>query len=374
MRTTSIRFLAAAVALSWSATAAAQVGGTLPGSVIVPGADDRTTRVGTRGANFLHIGIGARQQGMAGAAFASSEGPSALFWNPANIVSREGISAFVSYVQLFGNSGITDIAGAVTVPFGQGAFGFGVVQYSSGEIERTTETAPTGNDPLTPGNFQWTGTAFSAHYARNVTDRLTAAVGARYAREGIDFAHNSYFGADVSTRFRTGLYGLSIGASLLNIGNKAQFEGPAIGRAITQPRYNGQPTGRDLPVNFRTRDAQMPTSFNFGILSSVYGDPEALFGANPTHVLNAEFDISDAIDSDVQPSLGVEYGFRKSYFARIGKRFLNQQHAGWNFQDGMSFGAGLRLPAFGRHVSFDYAYVIMGELQHNQVLSFDFGF
>lgn len=371
MRKTSLHRLAAVIlVLGWSAQLHAQG---LPGSTIVPGDDDRTTRVGTRGANFLHIPIGARANGLAGASVASIEGPNSLFWNPANIATREELSAAVTYMRLFGNSGISDIAGAVTVPVGQGAIGVSVQQYSSGEMMRTTERSPQGNDPVFPGNFEWKGTAVGLHYARNVTDRLTAAVGTRFVQEGIDLASNSFVGFDVSTRFRTGLYGLSVAASIMNMGSTGSFDGPAVERAITQPRYNGQPTGRDVPIVYNTRDVQMPTSFNFGLLSQVYGDAEALFGENPEHALTLEVAFRDAIDTDLQTSIGLEYGFQRNYFARIGKKWFNEQHSPWQFQDGFSFGGGVHLPVLGRRLAIDYGYVIMGELQNNQVLTFDIG-
>jgi hypothetical protein len=62
MRKILLRVLAAAAFLSWTGALHAQ------GEVIVPSPDDRTSRVGTRGANFLHIGVGARPQALAGAA------------------------------------------------------------------------------------------------------------------------------------------------------------------------------------------------------------------------------------------------------------------------------------------------------------------
>ncbi|MEJ7809177.1 MAG: PorV/PorQ family protein [Gemmatimonadaceae bacterium] len=367
-----LRLAATAAALLWGTRAVAQ-GSTLPGTAIVPGEADRTTRVGTRGGNFLHIGVGARPQALAGVGVAMIDGPNALFLNPANVATTEGIGVFVSHMQMYGNSGISNTAGAVSVAFGQGAIGIGVQHFTSGDIDRTTENSPDGNDPVFPGTFAWTGTAASLHYARNVTDRLTAAIGARYAQEGIDFAHNSYFGADVSTRFRTGLYGLTVGASIMNIGGTNGFSGPAIGQAIREPRYNGQPTGRDIPIQFDTREAQMPTTFNFGVMSSLFGDAEALLGQNAVHSLTAEVDFKDAIDTDLQTAVGLEYSFKRFAFARVGKRFFNEQNAPWNFADGMAFGGGLRLPVLGRRLSLDYGYVIMGDLRNNQVLSFQIG-
>lgn len=368
MHKTTIR-LASAAALCWGTAAGAQT--TLPGSYIVD--DAETSRVGTRGANFLHIGIGARAQGMGTAGSASTEGPAALFWNPANIAGREQFSAFVSYMSLYGNSGLTDIAGAISIPVGQGAVGFSMRQFSSGDIARTTEVAPDGNDPTFPGNYQWTSYAFAGHYARNITDRLAAAVGVRFVQEGVDFAKAGFFGADISTRFRTGLYGLTVSAALQNIGTNGDFDGPAVDRAILASRENGQQTGRDLPIEYATMEVQMPTAFTFGLLANLYGDAEAILGTSEMHAFKAEVDFRDAVDTDIQPSIGAEYAFRNRFFVRAGKKFMNERHADWEGTTGTAFGAGLRVPFLGRQMTLDYAYVMMGQLQSNQIISFEVG-
>ena len=365
----SLKRLIASTALVLGSAGAVQA----QGSFIVPDPDEGSSRVGTRGVNFLHIPVGARQQGLSGAAVGSSEGPSALFWNPANLAGQTGVTVFVSRMQLFGNSGITNTAGAVSLELGQGAFGFGIVQYSSGDMLRTTERAPDGDDPAFPGTFSWKGTALSAHYARNLTDRLAAAIGGRYASEGIELASNGYIGLDVSTRFRTGLYGLTVGAALSNVGNRSSFSGHAVGQAITAPRNNGQATGRDIPITYKGQEPLMPTIFKFGVLSQIIGDAEALAGASTAHGMSAEIDFSKGIDTDLQTAIGVEYGFRRQYFLRAGKRFFNEQHAPWTFADGLAFGGGMRLPLASRTLVLDYGYVTMGELRNNQVFSFSFG-
>lgn len=367
MRFHTIRLAAATVALLWGAKVAAQ------GTIIVPDATDRTTRVGTRGANFLHIGVGARSQGLGTSSASLTEGPEAMFWNPAGIVTRDDIAVFASYMQLYGTSGITNTAAAVTVPVGQGAIGFAFTQFGSGSIDRTTEVAPDGDDPAFPGQFVYTGTTFALQYARNITDRLSASAGLRYVREGIDFANNSYFGFDLATRFRTGLYGLSVAAAVTNIGPSNRFTGSGVERRISAPRENGFATGGSIPVQYNTRKVQLPTGFRLGLQSSLIGDAEALFGTSKVHTLVAETDIFDAIDTDIQPGLGVEYGYKSNYFLRAGKRWFNEQHSAWKFADGLSFGGGVKIPVLGRKLTLDYAYTTMGELQHNQVLSFEIG-
>src|SRR6187549_1967395 len=131
MRKTLAASLVAAAALVPGRSVDAQ------GTAILPKPTDRVTNVATRGADWLAIGVGARQNGMGTAAIASSEGPSAIFWNPANITNREGISAFFAHERLYGNSGISLFAGAVSLPIGAGAIAIGAQQFSSGDMERT---------------------------------------------------------------------------------------------------------------------------------------------------------------------------------------------------------------------------------------------
>ena len=96
------RLAAAAGLLLWGASLAAQ------GTIIVPEATDRTSRVGTRGDNFLHIAVGAKSTALGSAVVSTIERPEAMFWNPAGIVTNTDISAIVSYMQLYGSgSGIT---------------------------------------------------------------------------------------------------------------------------------------------------------------------------------------------------------------------------------------------------------------------------
>ena len=344
------------------------------GTVIVPGPTDAVTNVATRGANWLNIGVGARPLGMGSAAIASVEGPGSLFWNPANITSNERISAFLSHMEMYGNSGITMTAAAVTLPIGAGHVGVALQQFASGEMQRTTERAPFGGDPVLGGTFDYSGLSASGHYARNITDRFAAAFGVRYTTEGIDMASNSYVGFDLSTKFRTGLYGLTIGGSVQNIGTEGRFGGVGVDREIDAPRENGQATGRDLDVSLRTAKVELPTTFRLGVQASLLGDAEAMFGSNDMHRLLLEAAFTDATDGAPQPAIGVEYTFRRLAMLRAGKRFFNEEGGAWDFQDGMSFGGGIRLPLGGRRLAFDYGYVMMGELRNNQVFSFDIEF
>src|SRR5881397_2293255 len=119
--------------------------GQTSGTVLLPDPANPVTRVGTRGANFLEIGVGARALGLAGAYTGVAEGVTALYWNPAGIAELEGPAAALSIAKLYGDLGIKhNFAGGVLPRGSNGAFGIALTQLSSGAMERTTEAFPEG--------------------------------------------------------------------------------------------------------------------------------------------------------------------------------------------------------------------------------------
>src|SRR5690606_725460 len=181
-----------------------------------PAPGDGVYRVANRGAAFLELGVGARALALGGAFVALGEGPTSLYWNPAGIADIPGIAGAVSHETLYGNSGLTNSFVAVAMPMGAGATGLSVTYFSSGQIERTTERYPEGGDPTAGQYVEWSGLALGASYARQITDRLSFGGTFKFAQEGMSFARAHYYGADFGIRFRTGLYGITLGTALTN--------------------------------------------------------------------------------------------------------------------------------------------------------------
>jgi hypothetical protein len=344
------------------------------GTPLVAGANSSTSRVGTRGANFLEVGLGARGVGMAGAYSALAEGYDAMWWNLAGTAEVEGIAGGVNYSSLYGSDGITFVSGGVLAPFAGGGVGLQIAQMSSGNMLRTTYAFPDGGDPVVGGTFSYTGTEIGLSYARRMTDRLNVGVGLKYATEGISNASASYYGADFGIRFRTGLYGTTLGAALSNVGSSGQWSGSLL-EANT---FNTFAPGV-VRVDYNTESYEMPTSFRFSVMSDIMGGPEALMTQDASRgTLKAVAEFTNAIDTDLQTALGLEYGWKNMLFIRGGRRWLNESNKVltrsqyWN--RGTAFGAGIRLPVNGRHVQFDYAWQGAGELPANNHFTFQFGF
>lgn len=346
------------------------------GTPLVPGATSTASRVGTRGANFLEIGLGARALGMAGAYASVAEGLSAMYWNIAGTAEAANVAGGVNYSSLYGKDGISFTWGGIVLPAMGGVFGFQMGQMSSGDIMRTSYDYPDGGDPTVGNTFSYTGTMAEVSYARRLTDRLDFGVGAKYASEGLPTAKADYFGADVGIKFRTGLYGTTLGASLNNAGSSGKFEGSLIETNTVNVFVPGVQR-----VAYATQTSEMPTIFRFSVMSDLVGGPESLLSQNSQYgTFRAVLEFSNAIDTDLQSVVGAEYAWRDMLFLRAGRRWYNENwekhylSRGDYWNRGTAFGGGLRLPLGGRKISFDYAWQGMGELPANNNFSFEFGF
>jgi len=332
--------------------------------------NEPTTRVGARGANFLEIGVGARGQALGYAYTALAEGADAMYWNPAGLAVADGLIAAFTRADLYDNLDITHNFAGLAIPFAGGVAGVSYIGLGSGPIPRTDENFPAGGNPSAGDTFEWTSSALGLHYARRLTDRLQVGFSGRAVSEGIANASSNWWGVDIGTKFRTGLYGITLGAVLANIGPAARAEGGAITTRVT----SDEAFSVNLPVRFNTVAYQLPTTFRFSVLTDLVGSADALLSANPNHAIRLALDLNDGVDTDIQTSVGLEYNFKRLVFLRGGKRFMNEAHADFReFSHNLSFGGGLRLPMFGRHLAFDYAYTNMGELQNVQVFSFEIG-
>ena len=352
------------------------------------------SRVGTRGANFLEIPVGARAQALAGAGAPLQSGVYGLYWNPATIASVEEFSVAFSYTELYQDLDIDYFFAGGAVQFGGGVLGIAFGGLSSGDIARTTENFPEGGDPIFGDVFEWNSTFVGGYYARQITDRLQVGGGIKFISEGIDNAAADWVAFDGGVAFRTGLLGLELAAVAQNIGNTASFRGQAVERIIPDEDQLFGSVGRDITTLFDTQEMNLPALFRFSVLLNVVGAPESLL-ETPTqdHGVTVAVNIMDAVDTNVQSAIGFEYNFRGIAFGRIGKRFFSEdQRTGGiqssltgvddgffrqddfrDFSDGLAFGGGIRLPVLGRSFAVDYAYVDRGELESLQTISFELG-
>jgi hypothetical protein len=182
---------------------------------------------------------------------------------------------------------------------------------------------------------------------------------------------------DLGTTFRTGLYGITLGAALQNLGGSSNFEGQLLSQRFntSNPETNLGDFIRVIEARAATNDLEIPTTFRFSIMADLIGDATAMISPNPDNALRVMWDLNDAIDTDLQTALGLEYGFKELAFVRAGKRWFNEEQIDHSFSRGASIGAGLRLPiGETTRLRLDYAYTAMEDLENVQVFTLDFMF
>ncbi|HLU25306.1 MAG TPA: PorV/PorQ family protein [Longimicrobiales bacterium] len=361
----------AVAALALSLGAAAPVAAQNFGSGERASPERPVTRVGTRGAAFLDIPVGARANGLAGAGSVVTEGIDALYWNPAAAGSVTGLTAGLSYSEVFSGTGIEHYYTGILLPLAGFTFGVTVNSLTSGEIPRTQETTPSGENAALGSTYDFTATAIGVHVGRQITDRLVVGAAVKHISEGIQGARASWVGADVGIRFETGLYGTRIGASILNVGGAARMSGQLVTANIGVAREVFA-VERNIPVNLNTQLAQLPTAFQFGVAMDLAGAPQSLLGTDPRHKATLMFDLRDGTNTAMQPLIAAEYGFNDFAFIRVGKRWENEELANYETSHGLSAGLGLRLNALGRRFDIDYGYMNLGILNERHVFSFQF--
>jgi hypothetical protein len=363
-RKTSIALVALIVGHAGWASAQTQ------GTPLTPSPKQPASRVGTRGANFLEIGVGARGQALAGAYTGLATGATSMYWNPAGLGATSGLDVVFSRSDLYSGLGITHTFAGVVLPLFGGGLGVSYNKLDSGEIPRTDEQNPDGGDVQFGNVFSWTGTSVGLHYGRRLTDRLSVGFAGKTVTEGMNGAATNWWGVDIGTQFSTGLYGISVGAALTNVGSASRVEGSLITRRVSTPAAFSV----DLPVRYTTTPAQLPTSFRFSVVQRLAGGSDGLMMANGSHNMQLLLELSDAVDSDLQSALALEYNYRNVLYIRGGKRWVNEADASFRSGGyGLSWGGGVRLPLGARRVSFDYAYTNMGDLSNVQVFTFEFG-
>ena len=344
-----------------------------PGGIL-PTPQDTPNRQGTRGANFLHIGIGTRGGAMAGAVGSTVSGPTGWYWNPAGAATSETFEMAAGRQNLYDDLGVQQTYAAISIPLLGGVIGLNLNTLGSGPIKRTTELNPFG-ERLGGNSFEWTSTAVGLGYAKRLTDRLSVGGQLKYITEGIPDVSTSWMAFDIGTQFNTGLYGLVLGGAIQNVGGTARANGALIPRLITTTDGSQLPESRR--VQFFTNNTELPVEFRISLGADLLGSANSILGgAGGKNTLNAELSVTDATDYSTQYGFGAEYGYRNILFLRGGKRFYNDgRDIGQDnkFAVGLAGGFGLRLPVFGRSMRFDYSYQGAGALKNVQVFSFEVG-
>ena len=280
-------------------------------------------RAGTASAQFLKIGVGARAGGMGESFIAVANDASALYWNPA------GISQFESNQVIFSHTTwLVDIQheffGAVYHPTVDDAVGLSITSLHTDDMPVTTEVQPLGNGTY----FRFGDIAVGLTYSRKLTSQFSFGATVRFFEETLDVLKMRGTLLDFGTYYWTGLGSLRFSAVVSNFGSQVS------------PTGTVQLVGGQSASEFQ--QFSPPTLFKFGFAFEPLQDA--------TNSLTTSFQLNHPNDNSENLSVGAEYRWSNTFFARGGYKFNVDEE---NFSLGVGVAASISTLML--HVDYGYA-------------------
>ena len=310
------------------------------------------SKVGITAATFLEIEVGARAIGMGGAFVAVANDATAIFWNPAGIARLPRGEAILIHTNWLVGTNF-DFVGVV-VPMGYlGSIAVNVISLSTDEMEVRTVQRPEG----TGEKFSYGDLSAGLSYAKNLTDRFSIGVNAKYISQRIWHMKAKGVAFDIGTLFKTRFNGLMIGMSISNFGASMKMEGKDVFVNYDEaPQFGG--SNDQIPAFKKTDKFPLPLLFRVGVAMDILksGSSRLTIAADAAH----------PNDNTEYINMGMEYVFNKNIALRFGYKNLFTLDTEEGFTAG--FGTKLKLPG-GVALKIDYAYQDFGRLQNAQRFS-----
>ena len=308
--------------------------------------------LGTSGAQFLQLPVGARSEAMGGAIVGLANDASAIFWNPAGIVKVNNVQAHFSYMNWFD---LFDF-NAASIVYNAGDFGVigaSMVIFTTDEMEITTEEQPNG----TGRYFDAGDIALGVTYAKYLTDRFSVGLTVKYINQRIWNETATGVAFDIGTQYRLDFQNLTIAMSMSNFGADMKFDGSDLD--FTYRKDDDYPQSRLIPSRLSTDEYPLPLNFQVGIGFDVFEyEFVKMIGA---------IDVTHPNDNAERAHFGTEFSFFDRFFVRGGYKF--------NYDDqDFTFGAGANVPLGGSAVYFDYAYSLYNILPSVHRISVNLSF
>lgn len=290
--------------------------------------------LGTSGAQFLEIPVGARATALGGAFVSVSNDATSIFWNPAGLTRIGKNSAHFSYMNWFDLFSYN--AAALSIDFGgAGSVALGMIVFEMDKQEITTEFQPNG----TGRYYDAQDLALSLSYAKNLTDRFAFGATIKYVRQRIWNETAAGLAFDVGTQYKLDFQNLTIAMSMRNFGADLKFEGEDL--LVTHDIDPNIPQNRLTKARLETEEFPLPLTFQVGVaLDLLRTDFLDIIGS---------IDAVHPNDNNERIHVGSEFSFFDRIYIRGGYRF--------NYDDeNLTLGAGANLPVARSKVYFDYSF------------------
>ncbi len=309
-----------------------------------------TSKVGTTAGQFLKINPGARGVAMGGAMASIGSDIYSIYYNPA------GIAEATANVQITFNH--ANWLAGMTYDFAAGAInlqGFGTIFTSLTSFNVPDEKVRTFQNPEGDGRYWDAGAlAIAVGYARQLTDRFSFGINAKYIHESIWNTSSSGFAMDIGMLYRTPFNDLKIGAAITNYGSKMQLDGRDI-QFNYDPNNDINSGPNNIPSKYAMGQFDLPMLFRIGLSMDVVRTRYLR--------LTTSVDAVHPNDNSEYVNSGVEFAYNESFFVRAGYKqlFMN------NEEGGLTFGAGVKTELTNNFsIVLDYGYADYGRLKNVQ--------
>jgi len=279
--------------------------------------------IGTTTAQFLKLGIGAKNAGMGNASVSNVCGSDAIYWNPANLYFLDKKTLSFSHTVWFEDISYEWIALAIPTQK-NGTFGVGLQYVSYGSIARVNSSA------VSDGSFSPMDMAVYLSYATSYK-HFQFGGNLKYINSKIENSATA-FAVDFGTNWNLPDNKTSVAMAISNFGTTMKFNNES----------------EKLPLLLKT-----------GISSYVLQD------------LLVSLDINFPNDNNLYFNLGSEYGVnisdKSGLFFRAGYDGRNKDIPGFNW---LNLGFGISYS----DITFDYAFVPYGDIGMTHMFSFSMKF
>jgi opacity protein-like surface antigen len=338
------------------------------------------TKVGTSGAQFLKIGVGARALGMGEAFAAVANDASALYWNPGGISRLNRPEIVFNHTKWVGDIS-EEYLGYIQPLSNTSTLGLQLTLLTMGAMQVTTVDDPTTTYREDEGEglptFSANDLAAGITYGRNFTDKFSLGISFKYVREAIWELSSNGIGVDVGTLYNTGWKSVKLGMALTNFGPDMKFGGSELSGLILPPNGTG------WPYQLQTTPYPMPLSFRVGTSFEPLN--------KDMHHLTIAMDLMHPNDGTEKFSAGAEYTWNNFASLRAGYKYdpdarykttittadgVSQTFNAYKTNlDNFSAGAGINYKLTGKMTAkLDYAYTNMGYLESAHRFTLGLGF
>ena len=270
---------------------------------------------------FLDIAPSARAAALADSVCGQAGDPGAAFSNPALLSGIKAPQISLTYGKWFMDAVYQNLSAASNFSFGY--LGGQLLYLNLGEFERRDDIGL-----LLDGQLNSFNISGSVAYAFKASDMLALGVSVKVIGESAAYTSKATAALDLGLLYE--MEKVSLGFAINNIG--------------ADPQYG-------FPITIRT-----------GVSSA--------FDVSPEHRIALGLDAKYVLADELTLSMGAEYSFVKTAFARLGYRLRSGSYQ-FDVISGFTAGAGVKAGGF----VFDYAIVPFGDLgtTHRATVSYIFG-